>query len=149
MNYSFYDFAQLSANQLYQILRLRQNVFVLEQKSFYDDIDNLDQQSKHLCVYSNTQQLMAYARLRLVGDPATIGKIERVVVDSHARGQGIAANMMDEIMAYFQRDMEVRDVKLSAQVEVINFYEKWGFNVTGDSYDDGGIEHKDMVISLN
>ncbi|MFA3789820.1 GNAT family N-acetyltransferase [Aliiglaciecola sp. SL4] len=146
MNYCFYTFAQLTTIQLYQILRLRQNVFVLEQKSFYDDIDNLDQEAKHLCVYSDTQQLQAYSRLRIVGESSSMGKIERVVVDSHARGLGLAAQMMNEIIAYFQQQQGIESVLLSAQVEVIDFYKKWGFAIKGDSYDDGGIEHVDMVL---
>ncbi|WP_342807448.1 GNAT family N-acetyltransferase [Alteromonas sp. M12] len=148
MNYCFYAFEQLSPNQLYQILRLRQNVFVLEQKSFYDDIDNLDQLSKHLCVYSQTQQLLAYSRLRIVGEASVIGKIERVVVDSHARGQRLAAQMMDEIIVYFQQDTKVEGLLLSAQVDVIAFYKKWGFEIKSELYDDGGIDHVDMFLSF-
>ncbi|MDO6710977.1 GNAT family N-acetyltransferase [Aliiglaciecola sp. 2_MG-2023] len=148
MNYCFYAFEQLSPNQLYQILRLRQNVFVLEQKSFYDDIDNLDQLSKHLCVYSQKQQLLAYSRLRIVGEASVIGKIERVVVDSHARGQRIAAQMMDEIIEYFQQDTKVEGLLLSAQVDVIAFYKKWGFEIKSELYDDGGIDHVDMFLSF-
>ncbi|GAA6185137.1 GNAT family N-acetyltransferase [Aliiglaciecola sp. NS0011-25] len=148
MNYCFYAFEQLSPNQLYQILRLRQNVFVLEQKSFYDDIDNLDQLSKHLCVYSQTQQLLAYSRLRIAGEASVIGKIERVVVDSHARGQRLAAQMMDEIIEYFQQDTKVEGLLLSAQVDVIAFYKKWGFEIKSELYDDGGIDHVDMFLSF-
>lgn len=148
MNYSFYTFEQLDLQQLYAILRLRQNVFVLEQRSFYDDIDNLDQQAHHLCVFSDSQQLIAYSRLRVVGKGLTTGKIERVVVDTHSRGQKLAAKMMDKTLNFFRQQEQINQVQLSAQVDVVGFYEKWGFKIKGDSYDDGGIDHVDMFLAI-
>lgn len=149
MDYCFYSFADLNLSQLYQILRLRQQVFMLEQKSFYEDIDNLDQQAQHLCVISADKQLMAYARLRFIEqlEPNTAyAKIERVVVDPNARGKKLAAKMMDKLLEHAAAEFGITQCSLSAQVDVADFYAKWGFKACGDVYDDGGIDHVDMEL---
>ncbi|GAA0858309.1 GNAT family N-acetyltransferase [Aliiglaciecola litoralis] len=142
-----YTYSELNTDLLYAILRLRQQVFVIEQQSIYDDLDNLDQHALHLCWYNDApQNLTGYIRLRLLKTDNTL-KIERVVVALSQRGNKVAQGMM-EVALQRAKELGVTKVKLSAQCEVIGFYRQWGFIEHGDVYDDGGIDHRDMVLTL-
>ena len=81
------SFEQMKLIDLYAILRLRQQVFVIEQQSIYDDIDNCDQVSMHICVYQE-DELVGYARVR-EAEPGQLAKIERVVCGANHRGVGL------------------------------------------------------------
>lgn len=149
MKYLLQSFKSLSTDQLYALLRLRQQVFVLEQKSLYEDLDELDQRAMHLqVVCESTMGLAAYARLRVDSEDTRELKIERVVVASEYRGQGLGAEIMTYIMNYVSRQGQWAAVKLSAQTSVLGFYQRWGFSAFGPVYDDGGIEHMDMKIKI-
>lgn len=139
------QFQQLSLEQLYQILTLRQQVFMLEQNSLYLDLDGLDQQALHLCCWCNSQ-LAAYSRIRILPGKKQ-AKIERVVVAQKHRGQGLADKMMTLSMQHI-RQQPVNEVRLSAQVSVLSFYQKWQFVTQGEVYDDGGVPHQDMCLQL-
>lgn len=144
MKLSFYQFEMLSLELLYSIMALRQRVFVVEQQSIYTDLDGLDQSALHLCVqnHGNTE-LIGYTRLRL-DEKSKIAKIERVVIALDYRGKGVANQLMQ---ACIDRSIlhQIAEIKLSAQLEVIPYYQKWGFIALGDVYDDGGIAHRDMI----
>lgn len=135
------EYQQLSLDQLYQILLLRQRVFMLEQTSLYLDLDELDQQAWHVCSWQQ-QHLVAYTRLR-VAEAQRVAKIERVVIDSEYRGAGLAKGMMQFCMQWIERQ-NVTDIRLSAQLAVLDFYRKWGFEVEGEPFDDGGVLHQNM-----
>lgn len=147
MQVSVYSFDSLSTNLLYEILMLRQQVFVIEQQSIYADLDDLDQTALHLCAMCpDSFALLGYTRLRF-DDVARQAKIERVVIGKHARGKGIAKHLMQTCIDLCTKN-QMNEIKLSAQIEVLTFYESWGFNAVGEGYDDGGIEHKDMIKKL-
>ena len=148
LNFTFYQFENLSLQLLYAILSLRQCVFVVEQRSIYTDLDDLDQHALHLCVQqSESNELTGYARLRF-DQMAGVAIIERVVIAKHFRRKGLANRLMQACIEKVQAE-QVSTIKLSAQIEVIAFYQKWGFVASGDVYDDGGIEHQDMFRKLN
>ena len=135
------SFDQLSTNELYAILHLREQVFMLEQQSLYNDIDGADQQAAHLLCIQNTE-LVAYLRLMTHRDKITIG---RVVVTKAHRAKGLGSKLL--LMALDKaRDKNPNvPLHLSAQVTSQLFYSRLGFEVISAPYDDGGISHVDMV----
>ena len=137
----------LSLELLYSIMALRQRVFVVEQQSIYTDLDGMDQSALHLCVQEQANDdLLGYTRLR-IDESAKVAKIERVVIDQKYRGKGIA-NQLIEACIDKAISQQLITIKLSAQLEVIPYYEKWGFVAIGDVYDDGGIDHRDMIKKI-
>ncbi|WP_339766816.1 GNAT family N-acetyltransferase [uncultured Paraglaciecola sp.] len=141
------SFEQMKLIDLYAILRLRQQVFVIEQQSIYDDIDNCDQVSMHICVYQE-DELVGYARVR-EADPGQLAKIERVVCCANHRGVGLGQMLMHLSVDLIQKRYCVENIMLSAQTHASDFYVKLGFQRQGVSYDDGGIEHIDMYLINN
>lgn len=137
-------FNALNLEQLYAILKLRQNVFILEQRSIYADVDDADQASLHLCAYA-ANKLVGYTRLR-AQDPQ-VYKIERVVCLKEVRGQGLGQKLMHAALNKITSLAPGAAVRLSAQTEALAFYQTFGFIPQGQSYDDGGIEHMDMQLT--
>lgn len=138
-------FDALSLAQLYAILKLRQDVFVLEQRSIYVDVDDGDQTSWHLCIYAG-QQLVGYTRLRRLERQGY--KIERVVCAKKHRGRGLGHKLMQAALKKIGNLAPGCEVTLSAQTEAQAFYQAYGFMAHGRAYDDGGIEHIDMALQL-
>jgi ElaA protein len=138
-------FDKLSLEQLYAILKLRQQVFMLEQNSLYLDLDELDQTALHFCVWRQSR-LLAYTRLRGVEEKQCY-KIERVVVSPEQRREGWATRLMQTVMKHIEKSNQCCKVMLSAQVSVIPFYLKWGFTPEGEVYLDGGVPHQNMKLA--
>ncbi|MBV8777840.1 MAG: GNAT family N-acetyltransferase [Alphaproteobacteria bacterium] len=141
MSVDWLAWAELGQDRLYELLRFRQAVFVVEQASPYADLDGRDARAQHLLVRRG-DALVGY--LRLI-EPDPLVRIGRVAVAAEERGRGLARAMMD---AALQRAREVyphRDVALSAQTHLQPFYESLGFVATSVPYDDCGVPHVDMI----
>ena len=124
---------------------LRRVVFIDEQGvPESDELDDLDDQATHLLALINDQPIGS-ARL-LVTD--NIGKIGRVCVLKQARGAGVGAALIRAAVDHFRQTPGITKAKLGAQVHAIGFYENLGFQAIGPIYDDAGIDHRDMVLSL-
>ena len=134
-------FDKLSVNQLYALLRLRSEVFVVEQTCIYQDVDNKDLQAEHLLCYKD-KQLVGYARLLPPGLSYLGPSIGRVCVHTNYRGLGYAQQIVLDALAHipkFQAPLEI-----GAQVYLQKFYEKLGFIASSEPYDEDGILHIDM-----
>ena len=142
-------FSELSAQRLYQILKLRQDVFVLEQTCLYPDLDNLDQKVIHVSLISEEDDdLVAYCRIipaDLVSPDVAIG---RVVVAEGARSQGVAKKLMIKAIEFINEEMQAPVIKVSAQSHLQAFYQSLGFAITSEPYDEDGIEHIDMKLTI-
>lgn len=139
-------FEQLSSLTLQAIWALRQQVFIIEQQSIYPDIDGLDPQAWHLLM-KQQGQLVGYARL--LGDSAfDCYRFQRIVLAKQVRGQGLGGRLMTELIAKAQALNAHPLLRLSAQVQLQNFYRSLGFQPQGCEYDDGGIMHIDMQRSV-
>ena len=139
-------FGQFSLHSLYEVLQLRQRVFVVEQASIYLDLDDLDQESWHLLGRDDTGQLQAYARLM----PPTIKYadavgIGRVVIAPEYRGQGWAKPLLEQALAWAEQNFAGMAIRLSAQTDRQGLYAAFGFQCCSAPYDDGGIAHIEMV----
>ena len=133
-------FSELDAPTLYGLLRLRVDVFVVEQKCAYPELDGRDDEpdTRHLWIPGDDGAPLAY--LRLLRDPDGAARIGRVVTAAHARGRGLAARLMTAAL----REIGDRPSRLEAQTQVAGFYERYGYRVTGDEYLEDGIPHVPM-----
>ena len=136
-------FEQLTKDELYALMALRQQVFVVEQQSIYLDLDHLDQQSIHYLHFDDAQALNIYARYRFT-DLVNEVKIERVVISRPHRGQGKGKELIRAMLTDILTVNPQANIKLSSQIDACEFYQKLGFELQGEPYDDGGIEHIDM-----
>ena len=125
--------------------RLRRIVFIDEQGvSEADEIDDRDGEAIHLLAVADGRPL-GTARLLIEGD---IGKIGRVCVLQEARGTGLGAALIRAAVERLRSVPGVKKAKLGAQVHALGFYERLGFAAYGPVYDDAGIDHRDMVLTL-
>lgn len=124
---------------------LRMEVFVQEQNVPADlEIDDLDDTSTHILAVQDGRPV-GTARLRVYDG---YGKVGRVCVARDQRGTRLGAKVMVASIDWLRDQDGVREVRLSAQVPVIGFYETLGFVAHGPEYDDAGIPHRDMVLTL-
>lgn len=138
MKYFLKTFDKLEKEELYQILKLRQDVFILEQESFYTDIDNIDQKSYHLFI-KNDRKIIAYLRIFEKDGKIIIG---RIISRKKGLGSKIVKKAINESIKIFGK----KYIKISAQVRAMSFYKKFGFKEISKPYDDGGINHIDMIL---
>lgn len=131
-------FDGLAPRMAYDVWRLRQQVFVIEQDCPYPDLDgrDLEETTRHVVLLEDDAVL---GTLRVLDDGGW-ARIGRVVVAPAARGRGLAALMMDEAMAVCGD----REVRLDAQTALTGFYAAYGFEVTGPAFDEDGIMHVPM-----
>lgn len=132
-------FAELTTEELYEILKARFSVFVVEQHCFYLDMDDIDYRSFHVCVCEG-RKVVAYGRLFEDEEP-NAWHIGRVLTTK--RGVGLGRRLMEAIMqtAYAHGATALR---MDAQSHAVGFYEKLGFVVCSDEFDEAGIPHKRM-----
>ena len=132
-------FDDLDARTAYDVWRLRQQVFVVEQQSPYPDLDHRDHEptTKHLLVEAEGR-LVAYARVLEDTECARIG---RVLVAKDARGRGLA----DELVRTALEVIGDREVRLDAQTGLRDWYASYGFEVTGPAFDEDGVFHVPMA----
>ncbi len=124
---------------------LRRTVFIEEQGiSEADELDDRDDAAVHLLARDNTGAL---GSARLLVEDGT-GKIGRVCVLPQGRGRGIGAALIRAGVAHFRHRGDLATVKLGAQTHALGFYAALGFHAVGEVYDDAGIAHQDMILSL-
>ena len=136
-------FADFSAVLLYEILRFRQAIFVVEQSSAYPDLDGIDQGAHHLLLRIDGT-LAGYLRLVPFSDRQRVA-IGRVAVAAAQRRQGLAREMMREALARCRRDLPGATIAVSAQTYLAPFYASLGFRPISEPYDDYGVPHVDMA----
>lgn len=141
-NYKIKAFNDLSLRELYDILKLRNAVFIVEQNCPYQDIDDKDEDAQHMIIYER-QELIGYLRILTIPYPA----IGRVIVHPSHRKRRLAETMMKEAMEYLTRKLKKGSIKLQAQTYLLGFYEKLGFKPVSEEYLEDGIPHVDMVYS--
>ena len=127
-------------------MRLRQQVFVIEQDCLYEDLDGLDAQAHHLWCYRD-QELLAYLRcLPPVNDSAP-SKLGRIVTSPNARGTGLGRELVAKGVEYNLAHWPTADIRIGAQAHLEAFYSDFGFVKITDVYDEDGIPHIDMILT--
>ena len=143
MNWQVKHFNELTPTQLYDLIKLRLEVFIGEQGCSYEDLDDKDKKAHHVFLY-NQNDIIACCRILEAGVAYEEMSIGRVCVHENYRNQGIAKEMMQIAMGFIKENNKEGSVKISAQSYIIPFYESLGFKVISDAYLEEGIEHRKM-----
>ncbi|MCQ3829664.1 GNAT family N-acetyltransferase [Microbulbifer elongatus] len=146
--FEWLSFDQISMDQLYEILRARQEVFAVEQESIYQNVDGKDQHAKHLLCWnteSATPALLAYLRVIEPGKKYPEPSIGRVLTRKSVRGTGIGKELMRLGVEHTLREYPQASIRISAQLYLKRFYEEFGFLQVSDTYDEDGIPHIEML----
>jgi ElaA protein len=140
-------FNELSQHELYAILRLRSEVFVVEQNCVFLDMDDKDQQCWHVSGWQN-DQLIAYTRLVPPGLAYPEPSIGRVVTSPAVRKLGTGRKLMQYSIEKIFSIYGKQSIKIGAQLYLKNFYESLGFSQSGGKYLEDGIEHIEMLFPI-
>lgn len=146
LNWTYKSFDDLSVTELYAILQLRSEVFVVEQNCVYLDIDNKDKKSGHLMAWRG-DDLVAYTRLVPPGISFAEASIGRVVTSPRYRGKGIGVELMQKSIAQCLATYPTRNIKIGAQLYLQKFYTELGFVQCSAPYDEDGIPHIEMLYT--
>ena len=145
MVFTLKTFDELTTTELYNILKERTAVFVVEQQCPYPEVDGKDLQSYHLYKEENGE-ILAYLRILPPGVSYTELSIGRVLVKKEYRGQRLAQELMTEALHFIHEELKETTVKIQAQDYLRNFYASFGFEPISDTYLDDGIPHVDMLL---
>lgn len=137
-------FDSLTVKELYAILRLRSEIFVVEQNCVFLDMDNKDQSCQHLMLYQN-KELMAYARIVPAGISYQQASIGRIISSNAARGRGFGKQLVQLSIDNCKRLYGNKPIKIGAQLYLKAFYESFGFVTSSEVYDEDGIDHIEMI----
>lgn len=145
MNFEFKHFIDLSLDELYDILKLRAEIFVVEQDCVYNDLDELDKTAVHQFM-KKEGKIIAYSRLLKPGTRFPDYSIGRVVVKESERGTGLGIQMMEEAKNFILNEWKATQIKVSAQKYLRSFYESLGFKIVTEEYLEDGIPHFGMLF---
>jgi ElaA protein len=140
-------FAELSASELYAVLQLRSEVFVVEQACIFQDMDDADAQAMHL-LGSLDGRLVAYARCFDAGRKFAEASIGRVATGATVRGTGVGHALMSQAVACLSHVWGVQTIRIGAQAHLEGFYRQHGFHKAGPVYLEDGIDHIEMLRDI-
>ncbi|MDF4220224.1 GNAT family N-acetyltransferase [Maribacter sp. M208] len=138
------SFKEFDIEELYNVLRLRSEIFVVEQDCVYQDIDGKDSKAIHIIGYIN-KTVVAYTRIFKAGDYFDQASIGRVAVHEDYRKFGYGKVIMKASITAVQEHFNENEIKISAQKYLTKFYTDLGFNATGEEYLEDGIPHIAMI----
>ena len=148
MNTVIKKFSELSTEEIYNILKLRSEVFVVEQNCVYQDIDEKDKKATHLFIEKNNE-IIAYTRIFKKGDYYEENpSIGRVVVSKKERGKKLGKEIMLNSIEFIKKELKGRKIELSAQKYLDKFYKDLDFYSEGEDYLEDGIPHQRMFYDL-
>ncbi|MCB0280682.1 MAG: GNAT family N-acetyltransferase [Calditrichaeota bacterium] len=138
---------QLNPRDLLDLLRLRQDIFIIEQRCIYPDIDSYDYLAVHFIGRRKTDdQLIAYSRLLPGNSKYEYPSIGRIVIAKEVRGQKLGQFLINESINYCQKLYPESAISIGAQLELETYYQQFGFKRCSEPYDDDGILHIDMIL---
>jgi len=144
MNFIAKTFSELSLTELYEIIKSRSEIFLLEQNIVCQDLDDVDYNSLH-CFFFDGKRVTAYLRaFRLDKDVVTIG---RVLTLEH--GKGVGSELMRRSMEEIQRRLPCKKISIHAQKQAVEFYKKLGFCVVSDEFLEEGVVHVTMETNIS
>ena len=124
-DFIWHNFDTISKEELYDVLSLRQRVFIIEQDCFYEDLDYSDQVANHLLLYKDNK-LIGYSRVFPPGIKYDAASIGRIVTDLDYRGKGYGRSITQESIRFLRNNFPGSDISISAQYRLVNFYEDRG-----------------------
>ncbi|WP_298155199.1 GNAT family N-acetyltransferase [Flavobacterium sp.] len=144
LQFTIKAFDTLSVSELYQLLRLRESVFIIEQNCIYQDLDNKDQKALHV-IGTYNGKIVAHSRLFKAGDYFEWASIGRVVIDQEYRDRKWGYPLMEASIAGISKYFGDNKIMISAQLYLQRFYENNGFRAMSDVYLEDDIPHIRMV----
>lgn len=138
-------YKDLNVDEIYDILQLRNKVFIVEQNCPYQDLDNKDKKSLHLSGYNDNGQIVAYSRLLPQGVSYNEMSIGRVVTHPAYRRIALGKELMSESIERICKEFGDESIRIGAQLYLQTFYEGFGFIKTSEVYMEDGIPHIDMM----
>ena len=144
-NFIWRNFNSISKDELYDVLSLRQRVFIIEQDCLYEDLDYSDQDANHLLLYKDNK-LIGYSRVFSPGIKYDAASIGRIVTDLDYRGKGYGKIITQESIQFLKNNFPESDITISAQYRLVDFYENLGFETEGNVYLEDDIEHIKMTL---
>lgn len=147
MQWKFKKFNELTIDELYEILKLRSEVFVVEQDCAYQDLDDKDRCAYHLFLEDNG---LVVALLRILPENVSYDDmaIGRLIVKKSYRGQGISKMMMIRAINFITNDLGKKRIRLSGQAYLTDFYTSLGFKKVSDEYLEDGIRHFEFLYEV-
>jgi ElaA protein len=145
LHWTYKHFSSLTTQELYTILSLRNEVFVVEQNCVYLDSDNKDVDAWHLCGWKD-DVLVAYVRILAPGVSYEEASIGRVLTNPAFRKHGYGVELMKVAIEKTLQQFEVEQIKIGAQLYLLNFYSSLGFTQTSEEYMEDGIPHIEMLF---
>ncbi len=149
MNFTIKPFNELSVDELYEIIRLRNEVFVVEQDCPYQDADGKDKIAMHVFCSTNDGSVLAYCRLLPPGISYQECSIGRVVNAQSARDTGLGRKLMQTAISYIEDVWKYAAIRISAQQYLEAFYSSLGFVTQSEPYLEDGIPHVEMLRVSN
>lgn len=147
ISWQTHSFENLKTAELFELLLLRQTVFIVEQQCPYPDIDELDLVAMHFCGRNDDGQLIAYARLLKPGLSYQQASIGRVVVSPSARGLKLGRTLMQAALLEMEKLYPEQAIKIGAQQHLERFYNQLGFETISAMYLEDDIPHIHMLRS--
>lgn len=148
IEWQWLDFGSIRGGDLYEVLRLRQEVFVIEQQCFYSDMDGFDQEAFHLLGWMEVEgqrSLAAYLRCIAPGIKYPEMSLGRVLTSPAARGSGAGRQLIAEGIRCAEALHPGHRIRIGAQAHLEKFYGSFGFQPVGEPYDEDGIPHLEML----
>lgn len=139
------NFSELSTSELYEILKSRLEIFILEQNIICQDLDDVDYVSTHY-FFVETNRVVAYLRT-FEGKSEGVLMMGRVLTLEHKKGVG--SELMSKVIEYIKSTTDYKKISLHAQKSAIGFYEKLGFIITSPEFLEEGVVHVTMEYNLN
>jgi ElaA protein len=144
LNWQFKSFEALTQQQLYALLQLRTEVFVMEQNCAFQDMDGADDKAMHL-LGIHDDKLMAYARCFNAGIKFNEASIGRVITHASLRGKGAGHALMQQAITFTTQQWGEQPIRISAQARLEKFYQQHGFTTASAPYIEDGIPHIEML----
>lgn len=138
-------FDELSLREFHDIVKLRIDIFVVEQDCPYSDLDGKDAYALHVFGKDDQNEIVAYARIFKPGDYFPSAAIGRVVVSSRHRKKNYGHALMQQAIQTVEQQFNTSKIEISAQTYLIRFYQSHGFEPVGEEYLEDGLPHIHMV----
>ncbi len=139
------EFKELTTTELYEILKARAEIFIMEQNINYQDMDDIDYRSIH-CFYQEGDKVVAYLRAFYKAEDKKVVQAGRVLTLAH--GNGLGRRLMEESLPEIEKRMPCEKIRVDAQKYAEGFYQRFGFKTVSDEYVEEGIVHVDMEMEV-
>lgn len=147
MSWKIKKFDELTTTELYNILKERAQVFVVEQNCVFQEVDGKDLDSYHLFREDNGR-VIAYVRIVPAGLSFDEWSIGRVIVHKDYRGNGLAYELMNQAIEFLNSELKIKTIKIQAQEYLHKFYSSFGFQSFSEVYLEDDIPHIDMILQM-